>query len=163
MQIGVSSCHYAMELEKCSSEGRTQVQHRKHRLVVTLAAAASLLVLTAGSVSAARTATFDATFCFAPAEGVPDTEGYLPDRIVADVTWSGYAVDGVSIGSGDGQGAGFGYVDPLGSVMRSGTHELWIGADEGNVVAGADIRIHNHVLASEEISKPGSWSGLPAC
>jgi len=135
------------------------------RFFAAFGAACLLVSLAVGNAAAGRPASFDATFCFAAAEGEPETEGYLPDRIVANVSWSGYAVDGVSIGSGDGQGAGFGYVDPLGSVVRTGSHELWIAADdETNVVAGVDIRIHNHVLASEDVDRPGtSWSGLTAC
>ena len=133
------------------------------RVLSSVASAALLLAVTVGSASAARPATFSATFCYTPAVGVPDDVNYVPAQIVANVAWSGYAADTFTMGEGDGQ-AGFGFVDPLGGVYRSGTHQGSLSAEDDSTLAGVDIRIHNHILASASVNRPGSsWSGLTGC
>jgi hypothetical protein len=132
--------------------------------LASLLTAGLLLALTAGSVQAAKLPkSFDATFCFAATNGLdPEDPEYLPDRIVVDFTWSGYAVDTISLGSGNGE-VGFGFVERLDSVMRSGDLERWIGADNQNTATSAVIQIHDHVLAQDTVIRFVSWSELGPC
>ena len=86
---------------------------RKRTGLAAVLAASLMLLVGASSASAGPNKSFDATFCFATSY-----EGVSP-ALVATVTWSGYRVNNVSIGIGDGSGAGFGVFFPV-TAARSG-------------------------------------------
>jgi hypothetical protein len=131
------------------------------RRVVPALAAALLLALAVGTVQAAKSdKSFGARFCFAQAVAAPAGTGDL----VATVSWSGYRVDGVGFGVGDGTGAGFGVINPVEPPARSGEVTVALGVDNSTGFAGVDIRNVNHIWASQEQNAPGGdWSGLTAC
>jgi hypothetical protein len=131
--------------------------------LIPLAAACLLFAVSAGVVQAAKaTKSFEATFCFTQRAGEAAGTGDL----FASVTWSGYRVDGISIGVGDGAGNGLGFVEPVEPAARSGAQTVSIGVENSPdfVVAGVDIRNGTHVWASAEQRAPnGDWSQVRAC
>jgi hypothetical protein len=131
----------------------------KGRVAAAVLVASLVLPFAAASASAAGSPkSFSASFCYAA------TYGDISPAFVATVSWSGYRVDGVALGEGDGTGAGFGVVDPINPATRSGTDTVAILADDSSPFGGVDIRLGNHVWASQSVTAPsGSWANLPAC
>jgi hypothetical protein len=131
--------------------------------VVPLAAAMLLLAVSAGSVSAAKQSkSFDATFCFTQSSDSNDPAG--TGGLTASVSWSGYRVDGIAIGVGDGSGAGYGVIDPVEPAARAGSQSVTLGVSNDVPFGGVDIRLGNHIWASIEQDAPsGNWANLSAC
>ena len=129
----------------------------------SVGAALLLLAASAGGVSAAKsTKSFDATFCFAQSSD-PNAPAGTGD-VTAFVSWSGYRVDGVAFGVGDGSGAGYGVIQPVEPVARAGSESVSLGVDNTVPFGGVDIRLGKHIWASLDQNAPGgSWANLPAC
>ena len=134
-----------------------------------IVAALAICMLSIGAAGIAQAAgrpvpSFDVAWCFAPEVGIPEDEGYQPDRLVATISWSGYVVDAISLGAGDGTGAGFGFVEPLSRPSRTGSETRELGIDNESVIAGASILFRDAVLQDEDLDQPGGgWSALGAC
>jgi hypothetical protein len=131
--------------------------------LIPLAAAMLVLAVSAGGVAAAKQSkSFEATFCFTQSSDSNDPAG--TGGLTASVSWSGYRVNGIGFGVGDGTGSGFGVIDPVEPAARTGSQSVTLGVTNETPFGGVDIRLGNHIWASIEQDAPdGNWANLSAC
>ena len=123
----------------------------RRRASLTALATALLLAIGVSGTAAARPS-FQGGACWTGTE------------VQLSIDSSGIRSDGYSFGAGDGNGAGFGFVQD--TPVTKEVHETWTFTPSGadTVVAGGDVLWHGRSRAGFTVNEPaGGWSTLDPC